>query len=243
MIDTAPAQVGPYVPQQLLAAGAQATVWLGTGPSGPVALKIARSEAGGGGLRREAEVLRTPATRTSCGCSTPIPKGEWIALERIEGHVVDQWAQNRSIDEIVDVAIQLVDVLEHLHQRGIVHGDVKPSNVMVTGGVLHGRHHRPGGRRRGHGNRSRRRDGPGRQGRGLPRDPRLRRARAAERAAADPGDGPLRPRRPALHRAHRADPVRGAGSGGADLPAAREPAGAAVGVPPGDPGPARTSCC
>lgn len=136
MIDTAPAQVGPYIPQQLLATGAQATVWLGTGPTGPVALKIARGESGRRGLRREAEVLRSTSHPNLVKLVDADPDGEWIAIERIEGHVVDQWAQNRSIDEIVDVAIQIVDVLDHLHREGIVHGDVKPSNVMVTGGVL-----------------------------------------------------------------------------------------------------------
>lgn len=136
MIDTAPAQVGPYIPQQLLATGAQATVWLGTGPKGTVALKIARGDNGRRGLRREAEILRGTSHPNLVKLLDADPEGEWIAIERIEGNPIDQWATNRSIDEILDVALQIVDVLEHLHGEGVVHGDVKPSNVMVTGGTL-----------------------------------------------------------------------------------------------------------
>ena len=43
----------------------------------------------------------------------------------------DQWAQIQEVPEILRVAHQLVDVLEHLHDRGIVHCDLKPSNVLV----------------------------------------------------------------------------------------------------------------
>jgi hypothetical protein len=136
MMDSAPAQVGPYIPQQLLATGAQATVWLGTGPRGTIALKIARGDSGRRALRREAEILRGTSHPNLVRLIEADPEGEWIAIERIEGNPVDQWAQNRSIDEILDVALQLVDVLEHLHGEGIVHADVKPSNVMVTGGML-----------------------------------------------------------------------------------------------------------
>ena len=37
-----------------------------------------------------------------------------------------------SVGEVLDIASQLLDVLEHAHDRGIVHRDIKPENVFLT---------------------------------------------------------------------------------------------------------------
>ncbi|MCA9495216.1 MAG: serine/threonine-protein kinase PknK, partial [Myxococcales bacterium] len=125
-------QVGPYIPQQLLAMGAQASVWLATGPDGAeVALKVARGEDGKRGIAREARILAVhghPNLVRSLGSD---PGGDWIALERIEGLTVDQWARDQSPEAVVAVAQKLVDAIEYLHAQSIVHGDIKPSNVIV----------------------------------------------------------------------------------------------------------------
>lgn len=126
-----PAQVGPYEPQQLLATGGHSAVWLATGPSGPVALKLARNEDGRRGLKREAELLKTIRHPNLVQLVETDPGGEWIALEVLDGRPVDQWARGRSLDDIVDLGVGLLDVLAHLHQHAVVHGDVKPSNVLV----------------------------------------------------------------------------------------------------------------
>jgi eukaryotic-like serine/threonine-protein kinase len=38
------------------------------------------------------------------------------------------------IEEAIALAAQIADGLAYLHRRGIAHGDIKPSNVIVTGG-------------------------------------------------------------------------------------------------------------
>lgn len=132
MSESAPAKVGPYIPQQLIAMGAQASVWLARGPSGEVALKVPRTDAGRRGLGREIEILSQARHPHLVGMREADPGGEWLALDRIPGAQIDQWAQSRSIDEVVDLALQLIEVLRFLHGRGVVHGDLKPSNVIVT---------------------------------------------------------------------------------------------------------------
>jgi len=62
----------------------------------------------------------------------------WIAMERLEGvslevvlreHGSLPWAWVRS------ALIQILDALEHAHQAGVVHGDVKPANCFCSGFV------------------------------------------------------------------------------------------------------------
>ncbi len=131
MSEAAPVQVGPYIPQQLVATGAHAQVWIAHGPQGEVALKLARTEAAWPSLRREAEVLANASHPNLARLVEADPEGSWIALERIRGVTLVDWARDRDLDEVLRVALQLVDALEHLHAQGVVHGDVKPSNVMI----------------------------------------------------------------------------------------------------------------
>ena len=35
------------------------------------------------------------------------------------------------VDEVRDILIQLCMGLEHAHQRGLIHRDIKPGNIMV----------------------------------------------------------------------------------------------------------------
>ncbi len=60
----------------------------------------------------------------------------YIAMELMEGrelqHILDG-ARRLSIEDALDIAIQVASGLSYAHQRGIVHRDVKPSNIMVLG--------------------------------------------------------------------------------------------------------------
>src|SRR6266498_2019490 len=56
----------------------------------------------------------------------------FIVMEYVEGRTLKEVAGGCSIEEAVDIIMQIADALAQAHERGIVHRDIKPSNVIVT---------------------------------------------------------------------------------------------------------------
>jgi predicted Ser/Thr protein kinase len=123
---------GPYKPHKQLAVGGQGQVWIAKGPGADVALKIARVDNQREGLLREARILeRIGEHERIVRVVEYSPDGAWLALERVFGLAMDKWAAHTELNEILGAAGQLIGVLKHLHSLGIVHGDLKPANVLV----------------------------------------------------------------------------------------------------------------
>jgi len=63
----------------------------------------------------------------------------YIAMEYLEGEALSDLMRRRrfSLDEIVDLGVQVAETLDYAHRKGIVHRDIKPSNIIVMpGGVV-----------------------------------------------------------------------------------------------------------
>lgn len=58
----------------------------------------------------------------------------FIAMEYVEGTPLDRKIGGRPlhIAEILDIAVQIADALDEAHAKGIVHRDIKSSNIMIT---------------------------------------------------------------------------------------------------------------
>jgi serine/threonine protein kinase len=70
------------------------------------------------------------------------PDYAWMAMEFVDGRSLHQWVESEGRCEPALASAwiqQLADVLSHVHGIGIVHRDVKPSNVMVSGSGLEAR--------------------------------------------------------------------------------------------------------
>lgn len=87
-------------------------------------------------LRKEFELLMRlshPGVARAVDMTTVEPLGMCIVMEWVEGATLDKWlGEHPSRKEARDMAMQLLDAVEHIHHCGIVHRDLKPANVMVT---------------------------------------------------------------------------------------------------------------
>jgi serine/threonine protein kinase/tetratricopeptide (TPR) repeat protein len=106
-----------------------------------VALKVlAPALVNDPGLRRRFQQEAVSASAISHGHVAHIYEaGEaegtcFIAMEYVEGETLEQKIQRRrlSLNEILDIAIQVADALDVAHSKGVTHRDIKPSNVMIT---------------------------------------------------------------------------------------------------------------
>jgi serine/threonine-protein kinase len=62
--------------------------------------------------------------------------GAYMVMELVEGEaLITEGAEPMSIRRACDILGQIADALEHIHKRGIVHGDVKADNIMLTGEI------------------------------------------------------------------------------------------------------------
>ena len=138
----APEQVGRYTIEGLLGTGGMGAVFRGRDPEldRPVAVKLIRPtgrrrESYRARLVREAQALAAlshPNVVTVYEVGTH-DDGVFVAMELVTGATADAWvsARQRSWREILAMYIEAGRGLAAAHDKGIVHRDFKPSNVLV----------------------------------------------------------------------------------------------------------------
>lgn len=142
--------LGDYVLQRELGHGAMGVVWLAEQKSLErlVALKLVRPSLASPDLlrrlEREAAILgrlQHPgiANVYSVG-SVPLDAGgiggsqHFFAMEYVQGEALDVYAERHGLDLAarLELVARICDAVEHAHQRGVIHRDLKPDNILVT---------------------------------------------------------------------------------------------------------------
>ncbi|MET0387397.1 MAG: serine/threonine-protein kinase [Polyangiales bacterium] len=90
-------------------------------------------------LTHEAEMLsrvRHPHVVELYDVGVDFDGDEYLLLEYLDGIDLEEWQRcSRSplpAARLVNILYQLARALDHLHARGVVHGDIKPANVMLN---------------------------------------------------------------------------------------------------------------
>jgi hypothetical protein len=133
--------LGRYRPLRPLGSGGSGSVWLARDEANglDVALKIVPRE-GKAGTRaeREAEAaarLRHPRCLRAYACAGD-ERNVYIAYEYVPGRTMRDRIRAGEVGDraAVEIAAQILEGLAHAHANGIVHRDVKPTNVLVADG-------------------------------------------------------------------------------------------------------------
>jgi len=137
------ATVGRYHLKRVLGSGGSGAVYeaLQESPQRKVALKVMAAGLGSTGamnrFREEAEIL---ARMSHPGVAHVYEAGvhregatrlPWLAIEYVEGRDIVAHAAALDVRARLALMARVCDAVHHGHEQGILHGDVKPTNILV----------------------------------------------------------------------------------------------------------------
>ena len=141
-----PARIGKYTLSSVISSGSMGTLYKSVDPDTqrPVAIKTVRHELLAVGdddfrARLRAEMQAAHAL-THPGIVAVYEYGEeddcaYMSMEYVEGQSLEQCFERKapfSIARAIDIMSQLLEALQHAHDRGVWHRDIKPSNILIT---------------------------------------------------------------------------------------------------------------
>ena len=137
-----PDTIGPYKILEVLGEGGMGVVYRAeqAQPHRQVALKLIRPGVVTGSLLKrfqlEADILaRLQHPGIAQVYQADLYEGApYFAMELIEGESLTRHARshNLSIKQRLELFAKVCDAVQHAHQKGVVHRDLKPGNILVT---------------------------------------------------------------------------------------------------------------
>ncbi|MFO0963707.1 MAG: serine/threonine-protein kinase [Phycisphaerales bacterium] len=144
-----PGQLGGFMVRELIGAGATALVYRGWERDArtEAAIKVmpcsdedarmtARFEAEASAL---SSLWHPGIVRVFAAGVDPAPAGKllWIAMELVRGAPITEFARSESLSQRarIDLVLQACAAIAFAHERGVLHRDVKPANLLVASGT------------------------------------------------------------------------------------------------------------
>ena len=140
---TSGTKLGPYEIQSPLGAGGMGEVYraMDTRLDRTVAIKVLPAHLSSDPdlkqrLEREAKTISSLQHVNICTLYDIGTQGDtdFLVMEYLEGQTLADRLQKGPlpIDQLLKIATEIAQALEKAHQRGIIHRDVKPANIMLT---------------------------------------------------------------------------------------------------------------
>jgi len=136
--------IGNYQLQELLGVGGMGAVWLAR-QSHPmnrkVAIKLIRSDRDSSvtdeRFEREKQALALMShahVAQVYEAGTSEDGRSYIAMEYVDGETITDYCKNRqsTLTVRLELFLQLCSAIQHAHQVGLLHRDIKPDNILVT---------------------------------------------------------------------------------------------------------------
>ncbi|MBI4617676.1 MAG: protein kinase [Planctomycetes bacterium] len=142
LVGKTPERIGPYRILNEIGRGGMGIVFraIDPGMDREVALKVLKGGESIDATRlarfeREIELCGTLQHPSIVQIHSSDREGEfvWYAMEYVEGKPLDKWLKENSLEPVrrIEMLLPVVDALAYAHDRGIIHRDVKPANVLV----------------------------------------------------------------------------------------------------------------
>ena len=133
--------LGRYRLLELLGSGGHGTVWIARDEKSGVRVAVKRIPLAPGDLQERARIVREgraaarlahPAIVALYGVGDAAG-AHYLVSELVEGPSLAWLYAHHSLDErlVLQIGSALASALAHAHERGVVHRDVKPANVIV----------------------------------------------------------------------------------------------------------------
>ncbi|TVQ33074.1 MAG: hypothetical protein EA376_03195 [Phycisphaeraceae bacterium] len=143
MTSGSPSTIGPYTIDRELGRGGMGVVYLGHDSrlDRAVAIKalpehLAMDPDRLARFEREARTLASLNHPNVAGIHGVEEQGgqKFLVLEYVEGETLAERLDRGALpmDEAIDIAIQIAQGLEAAHDKGVIHRDLKPGNIMLT---------------------------------------------------------------------------------------------------------------
>ena len=136
--------IGPYRIERLLGMGGMGAVYLAQQLEPiqrPVALKLIRGQLRGGLAEAYFLVERQALARMDHPAIAKVydagstPQGHlFFAMEWIDGQNLTAWCNDHGLDTHarIELFIRVCRGVQHAHQKGVIHRDLKPGNILVA---------------------------------------------------------------------------------------------------------------